>query len=321
MHLVIPFAAPMSEAGRAALASLRLPALNGLLAQLTPTRQARPPGPGREGMTDPQGGDEYRLTPPHEQVIAQALGWQGGDGALPWAAHAAAADGIDTGPLAWGLLSPVHWQLGREHLTMGDPQALGLDADTSRAYLEALRPLFESEGWRCEWGAPTRWYVAHASLAALPTASLDRVIGRNPDLWMPAHPGTRALQRLLSEVQMLLHGHPLNEAREAAGREPLNSVWLSGCGAAQPLSGAMPQVLEALRGPALREDWPAWAAAWQALDTGPLHAALQARDPALTLSLCGERRALNLERRPAGLWSALRSRWQRRPAAALLESL
>ncbi|WP_442975439.1 hypothetical protein, partial [Salmonella enterica] len=98
---------------------------------------------------------------------------------------AARADGLDPGDLAWGLLTPAHWQLGREHLTMGDPDALALDAGESRAYFDAVRPLFESEGWLCAWGAPTRWYVAHASLTELPTASLDRVIGRNPDLWMP----------------------------------------------------------------------------------------------------------------------------------------
>jgi hypothetical protein len=35
---------------------------------------------------------------------------------------------------------------------------------------------------------------------------------------------------MLTEVQMLLHSQPVNEAREARGEPPLNSVWLWGAG-------------------------------------------------------------------------------------------
>lgn len=279
MHLVIPFAAPLSESGRQAVAGLALPGLSALLALLAPTERSA--------------GDEYQLSPPHERVLAHALGWAGGDGALPWAAQAAAADGIDTGDLAWGLLSPVHWRLGRDAITMGDPEALGLDAEESRAYFDSVRPLFESLGWLTAWGAPTRWYVAHESLAELPTASLDRVIGRNPDLWMPESPAARSLKRLQNETQMLLYTHPLNAAREARGAEPLNSVWLSGCGLRQPARHPAPELLDDLRAPALHEDWAGYAAAWQRLEAGPLADALQAakRGTPLTLTLCGERHA------------------------------
>lgn len=309
MHLVIPFAAPLSDAGRQALQSLRLPTLDALLQRLV--------------AGDRDDGDEYQLSPPHERVLARAFGWRGGDGGLPWAAHAARADGLDPGDLAWGLLTPAHWQIGREHLTMGDPDALALDATESRAYFDAIRPLFESEGWLCAWGAPTRWYVAHASLAALPTASLDRVVGRNPDLWMPDHPAARLLKRLQNEVQMLLYTHALNDAREAADRPPLNSFWLSGCGPHQPAQGTPPTVLDTLRAPALREDWDGWRAAWQALDAGPLADALATlrRGGALRLSLCGERHAQDFEVAPESLWSRWRRRWQRADPAARLAGL
>lgn len=302
MHLVIPFAAPLSESGRQAVAGLRLPGLSALLALLAPAER--------------NAGDEYQLSPPHERVLARALGWAGGDGALPWAAQAAAADGIDTGDLAWGLLSPVHWRLGRDAITMGDPEALGLDADESRAYFDAVRPLFESLGWLTAWGAPTRWYVAHESLAELPTASLDRVIGRNPDLWMPESPAARHLKRLQNETQMLLYTHALNAAREARGAEPLNSVWLSGCGLRQPARHPAPELLDGLRAPALHEDWAGYAAAWQQLDAGPLADALQAakRGAPLTLTLCGERHAQSFA--PARGWLDRLTRRFKPPAPA-----
>ena len=90
-----------------------------------------------------------------------------------------------------------------------------------------------SEGYTLAWGAALRWYVAHESLQGLATASLDRVIGRNIDAWLPRQPEAKRLRRLQNEVQMLLHRHPVNEAREAAGALPVNSFWLSGCGAWQ----------------------------------------------------------------------------------------
>lgn len=272
-------------------------------------------------------GDEYSLSPPHERALARSLGFEGPDGGLPFAAHAAAADGIDTGDLAWGLMSPAHWQVGREHLTMGDPDALGLDAATSHAFLDAVRSLFESEGWLVAWGAPTRWYVAHESLTDLACASPDRVIGRNPDLWMPDHPTARTLRRLQAEVQMLLYTHELNDARESQGLDPLNSFWLSGCGLGQAArDGARPVLIDDLRTPALRGDAAAWIEAWRRLDAGPLAELLARaqRGEAIALTLCGERSSLRLTSAGASSWwrrSIARITAPRADAHALLASL
>ena len=39
-------------------------------------------------------------------------------------------------------------------------------------------------------------------------------------------------KRWLNEVQMFLHAHPVNQAREAKGLSPVNSLWLGGGGCA-----------------------------------------------------------------------------------------
>lgn len=299
--LILPFAGlPLQDEGYPApIEPPSLPNLAALLARLLPAAR--------------DDADAYRLSPPHERELARALGLAGADGCLPWAAHAAAADGIDTGELAWGLLSPVNWQVGRESLTMGDPAALGLDPALARAYFDVLQPLLADTGWPLLWGAPTRWFVTHESLAALPTASLDRVIGRNPDVWLPDSPVAKPFKRLASEVQMLLYTHPLNEAREARGEPPLNSVWLSGCGRHQPpRRDADVTVDDRLRAPALAGDWPTWCAAWQSLDAGPLAALRSAaeRGEPVALTLCGERSAAGFATRttPAPLWQRVRTR-------------
>ncbi|MDI1260668.1 hypothetical protein [Aquabacterium sp.] len=324
-HLILPFAASLSELGQQALPRLddaqQLPHLHQLLARLSPSRRLD--------------GDEYALSMPHERVLASSLGWQElADGTQPWAAWQAQATGIDTNDKAWGLLSPCHWLMGRETLTLLDPDELRLSEVEARAFLEVLRPWFEEEGWTLVYATPTRWYAAHPSLVSLPTASLDRVIGRNPDVWMPDHPQARLIKRLQNEVQMLMYEHPLNAPREAAGQLTVNSFWLSGTGQlpnqAAPALPEGSQLVTALRAPLLASNLVDWIAAWQTLDNTVLKAACAALDAgqAVDLTLCGERSATTLSQPPRPSFSQRlighAQRWLGRPAtlpSALLATL
>ncbi len=310
MRLLIPFASTLSEAGTHALRDLSLPNLSRLLAMATPAER--------------MGSDEYSLTPPHERALADAHGWHGDDGALPWAALHASADGIAVGDRAWGELTPVHWNVGSDQVTLADPQALALGEADSRRFLDAIRDLFESEGWTVAFGAATRWYAAHATLDGLPCASLDRVIGRNVDLWLAPHPQARLIRRLQNEVQMLLYDHPLNDEREARGELPVNSFWLSGCGRPQPAARSdAPQVDARLRAPALAGDWAAWADAWRELDAGPIAALLQRaqRGDAAALIVSGERHAQRFEAARRSAWQRLARAWRAEPVHSVLEAL
>ncbi|MFY9478907.1 MAG: hypothetical protein WAQ08_14775 [Aquabacterium sp.] len=359
-HLVIPWAVALAEPQEEARPGLdmadalpELPVLQSLLARLTEQQWLH--------------GDEYQLAAPHERLLANAVGWPGGEAAAPpqqatantadaatsntdtqpaqapWAALWAHLDGLPAKPdEAWGLLTPSHWLMGRDHLTLLHPDELALSEAESRTLFDAVRPLFESEGWQLTWGAPLRWYVQHPSLAALPSASLDRVIGRNPDLWMPNHPQARLLRRLQNEVQMLLYQHPVNDARDARRALSVNSFWLSGTGTPAEQADktahntgdtAWPNwplhLADAPRQALLRGDLPAWQAAWQALDAGPLRQLSQALDAGrpVRLTLCGERHALTLSqptRRPgllANLGRALPWRKTTVSAADLLRQL
>jgi hypothetical protein len=255
------------------------------------------------------------FSPPHERALARAIGLAGADGELPWGAWHAARDGVEVDDLAWGLLTPVHWEVGSDHIRLTDPAALALDEAESRALFEAVQPLFESEGAALVYGASQRWYVAHETLQELRTASADRAAGRNIDAWLPQGPQARLMRRLQNEVQMLLYTHPLNAEREARGALPVNSFWLSGCGAQQPTNASVPAVDERLRVAALAEDWAAWAEAWHALDEELGHR------PPETLVLCGERSAVEYATASRSLWQRLRGTLRGVSAAAVLESL
>ncbi len=324
MHLIIPFAAPASEAGLAALRELAAPNLQSLLARL--------------GAPEREVGDELSLSPPHERVLAQALGWgEVPDGLVPLAAQRAQTLGLvdaedDRAAAAsggWGFLTPAHWSLGTEQVSLLDPALLNLGETESLAFFQAVAELFTSEGFELHTDGPARWLCRHPSLAGLPTASLDRVLGRNVDRWLEPHPGARLVRRLQNEVQMLLHEHPLNEARQDRGALPLNSLWLSGTGAVPP-SAAVPGevVLDSrLRQGAVNEDWPGWLRAFAELDAGPIQhwQAQVGHNPAARLTLCGERGAATWRPAVRGGFGAWRDRlgWTRKPSpvASYLEGL
>jgi hypothetical protein len=323
MHCIVPFAAPGSEAGRAQLASMQWPRLASLLPRLA--------------LAERDDGDAASFSPPHERVLARSLGWAPAegdssgsmDGRWPVAAHLARLDGIEPGAAAWGLMSPVHWLVGTDQVSLADPQMLQLDEPTSRALFDAVRPLLAEEGLRFEFGHAQRWYVSHESLAGLRTASLDRVVGRNVDAWLGGHAEAGALRRwrrLQSEVQMLLHTHPVNAEREARGLLPINSFWLSGCGrlpATATREGPELVIEPMLRAAALAEDWPAWAAGWRRLEDGlllGLDLALR-RGNELSLTLAGERCAVTFGAQRGGLIARLKSVLQRPSVPELLASL
>lgn len=304
MHLIVPFAARAVASADARTDAPALPPL--------PNLQAWCDGAAIEARDD---GDDDAPALPHERALARALGWPV-DAPLPWAARLAAADGVDVGDRPWGLLTPVHWRVGTDAVHLADPRELGLDEAASRAAFDAVRPLFDSEGFTMAWGAPLRWYASHPMLATLATVSIERVVGRNVDRWLPAQRDARLVRRLQSEVQMLLHSHPLNAAREAAGAPPLNSFWLSGCGVHRDEAAHDAVLDDRLVAPALTGDGLAWAEAWSALD-----ASLPDRAPS-RLTLCGERSSVTLAPAAPTLWQRLSRPFQSaRPVRQLLDTL
>jgi hypothetical protein len=208
---------------------------------------------------------------------------------------------------------------------------LQLDAAASHALLAAMQPYFEQDGITLEYDAPTLWLAHGEVFRDLPVASLDRVVGRTIDPWMPRTPQARTVRRLQQEMQMLLYTHEVNEERTRGGLAPVNSFWVSGTGALQSSVGTPPpglQITHYLRDAALLEDWRAWAAAWQQLDAKEctrLSGELD-RGQSVALTLCGERNAQTWTGNARGgiaqrAGAALRGMWNRPQAKSQLETL
>jgi hypothetical protein len=286
MHLIIPYAASHALIGPEVWAGLRLPHLQTLLTLLQ--RQ--------QVLQDPE---TSPLHLPHERLQAQALGWPLEAPTLPWAAWHLAQQGQSSAePQAW--MTPCHWQVGMDQVVMADPAHLRLSDDESQQLLQAMQPFLQEDGLQVTWHSAWLWHAQGALLAELPTASLDRVIGQNVKDWMPQHPAARPLQRLQSEMQMLLYNHPVNDAREARRQHTVNAFWLHGAGslpttsptAALPMNEAV-TVSDALRASALHGDLQTWRQTWQQLDATAVADLLQHLKTTGqgTLSLCSEHAA------------------------------
>ena len=260
---------------------------------------------------------------PVERVLARARGWHGADGALPFAAHEAQLAGLAVGDVAWGRLTPMYWHVGADHLTALPLRLQERDEQDARALFEAVQPLFTSQGWLLVWLRADYWLTAHESLDGLPTASLDRVAGRNPDAWMPDHPQARAIKLLQNEAQMLWYTHPVTDERVARGEMPINSLWLSDCGMHQAANANVLERVDTLRDSLWNNDWDAWVQAWSAVDrevARPLVAKMRAGER-FKLTLGGERHARTWSTRRRPWWTRITQPRATYDVAGVLRSL
>lgn len=149
----------------------------------------------------------------------------------PAAAISAWADGLapQTGQF-WLRMDPVHLLPSRAQLLLMDLGHYPLDAGQAQRLIDDLNRHFAPLGWRCFAPHPERWYVLLPAAPALRTTPLAAAVGRSVDAVLPRGEDARDWHGLLNEVQMLLHGHPVNEAREEAGLPAVNSVWFWGGG-------------------------------------------------------------------------------------------
>jgi len=344
-HWVLPFAACASDDW--------LPAVRAM-----PPAASRHLGKLLQGMklVHTDSGDVRSLSPPHERVLARALGLQAPDGLIPWAAWQHLQGGGAPAARAWAFITPCHWAMGREHATMTDPAALGLSEAESRTLLAAMQPYFETYGITLHHAAPTRWLAEGKLFRDLPSASLDRVLGRNVDPWLPgarsvearfgAGPpqaetapaggsvlhevksvGARKMRLLQNEMQMLLYTHAVNDARATNRQLAVNSFWISGSGALPDTFHAKAQpdttVSRSLAHAAFSDDWAAYTQAWTALDAGEgaRLLALQQGGATVRLSLCGESNAFTFETAKTGILSRMKSLFGQQPLSVLLEKL
>lgn len=210
-QLLVPNLFWPSAAGAEAYRDLELPALQALLAR------------GRLSRAD---GNSL------ERWLAGAFGLPDD---LPLAPFALRGDGGEPGEHWWTCADPVHLRVHGDRLVLADASRLSVTAVEARDFVAALNTHFAAEGMMFVAPSPQRWYLrvaAEPQLRALPTSEMA---GRSVEPFLPAGADGARWRRLFNEVQMVLHGHPRNDARAAL---PVNSVWFWGGGRVRPLASA-----------------------------------------------------------------------------------
>lgn len=272
-------------------------------------------------------GDSEAEAPPHLAWLAQHLFQREAPLATaPYAVAALRGQAPAPDQILWHA-DPVHLEAARDHVALA-PLAAALPDDAADALLAAASALaaeagaeFERVGDRWFLRAARPWELDARPLAAALREPLHTVLptGRDAAVW----------NRLLTEIQMTWHAHPVNEAREARGEATVNSVWLHGGGHWTPLkrpafaavladepewrgaaqaSGIAASPADAapddgalvvwsdLLVPRLRQNWTQWIAALRALDArlAPL-----TRAGTLDIVLTGEATLRRLQARPS----------------------
>jgi hypothetical protein len=215
------------------------------------------------------------------------------DAPLPAGALTLLAAGGDPGSDWWIRADPVHLRLMRDRLVFVPGAALRIQRGEADALCEALNRHFAPH-LQVQAIDPERWVARTAEGLAVAAQPPLELAGRDVTLAMPP-----TASALLNEAQMVLHAHPINEAREARGEPMVNSVWFWGEGRApriatqrwQSVAADEPLALGMSRAGALRHlRLPPSATAWleRAPEDGRHLVVLDALRAPLALSESGD---------------------------------
>ena len=155
----------------------------------------------------------------------------------PIAPFTLAIDGGEVGDAYWLRADPVHLEMDRDRLLMIESAAFDLDADEAQALVSALNTHFAHTAISFHARAPKRWYVSVAQAPKLVTRCASEVAGHDVQGFLPTGPDALEWHGIFNEVQMLLHAHAVNAAREERGEAAVNSVWFWGGGVQAPVRG------------------------------------------------------------------------------------
>jgi len=148
----------------------------------------------------------------------------------PVAPYCLLADGGEPGAHHWLRADPVHLRLEGNRLILADSGGFSLSQQEAGSLADSLNAHFSADGLTFRPLRPERWYLRVEAATALQTTALPEAAGRSIEALLPRGADAPAWRARLNEVQMLLHDHAINAARESEGKPPINSVWLWGGG-------------------------------------------------------------------------------------------
>lgn len=171
-----------------------------------------------------------------EEVLGGLFGLEGES--LPVAAITCLVDSIavpagrEIGDYWWMRVDPVHLQADQAQLLLLGERMLQVEQQEADRAIESLNELYQDEGWFFSAPVPGRWYVRieKRQQPQLRTTPLASVIGHDINRLLPTGADGLRWHGILTEIQMLLHSHAINQARMEQGKNIINSIWCWGEG-------------------------------------------------------------------------------------------
>ena len=150
---------------------------------------------------------------------------------------------IETDNRYWLRADPVHLRVEHDQVLLADSRTFNISLEEAHQFVEVINKYFSEDDLFSQGGIDNnkelisifplyadRWYICLQQPPLIHTHLLSDVIVKNINGYFPYGPEEMFWRRLLNEVQMLLHEHPLNQVREERGDLALNGIWFWGGG-------------------------------------------------------------------------------------------
>ena len=150
----------------------------------------------------------------------------------------------ETGDGYWLRADPVHLRVERDQVLLADSRTFHISLEEACKFVGVINKHFAEDNLSPLCGinnkrklisilplCADRWYLYMQRTPHIYTQLLSEVAVKNINDYFP-HGAEEVFWRgILNEIQMILHEHPLNQAREERGELVLNGIWLWGGGA------------------------------------------------------------------------------------------
>lgn len=131
---------------------------------------------------------------------------------------------------------PIHLQADRDTAKLLPAEMLALSEEDAESLMKEINAFLLADNMVLSRRPGGGWYLTGMDAAQLESFPPSFLANRNASAYLPDGKDSGPWRRLMTELQMLLHTHPVNEQRERQGKLPINSLWFWGGG---PLYSSM----------------------------------------------------------------------------------
>ena len=153
-----------------------------------------------------------------------------GEGDLPVAPLCALSDELDAESGWWFCVDPVHLLADRDQLYLSAYRELALTQAEADELVAELNKVYDEDGWLFIAASPQRWLLRLPQPLAVSTTPTEQALGQTVGAVLPQGKDAMGWQRVMTEVQMLLHSSPVNARRGEQGEIAVNGLWFWGGG-------------------------------------------------------------------------------------------